>query len=199
MFLCHGNMIGWISPALPLLLSDETPLTTGPLTTSQLGSIGGMSAFGGIIGNFIFGFITVFLGCKRAMLLLTLPTVIFWILIYIGDTFYHILFARLANGITGGGVQIIVILYITEIANNEIRGRLGSFSHLSRNFGILFAYILGAIFPYEIIAYISVVIPFIFAVWFAFLPNTPQYHLKRGQLKVRLQTNSNLSTDYNLK
>lgn len=118
-FLAHGSMNGWVAPALPVLLSNNTPLTTGPLTNEQLSWIGSINAIGAIVGTFIFGSITMHLGCKRAMLLLTLPSILFWVLIYIGDTYYHILIARFANGWTGGGIQTTIILYIAEIANNK--------------------------------------------------------------------------------
>lgn len=32
----HGNLLGWISPTLPTLLSEDTPLKTGPLTNEQV-------------------------------------------------------------------------------------------------------------------------------------------------------------------
>lgn len=97
-FMSHGCMNGWISPATPYLLSDESPLKTGPLTNEQLSWIGSMAALGGVIGTFTFGFIIVYFGCKRAMLFLTIPSITFWILIYFGDTYYHILIARFFNG-----------------------------------------------------------------------------------------------------
>lgn len=39
-FMTHGVMIGWLSPALTKLMSDDTPLKTGPLTKDQLAWIG---------------------------------------------------------------------------------------------------------------------------------------------------------------
>lgn len=76
------------------------------------------------------------------MLILTFPSIAFWIIIYFGDTYYHILIARLIstlknrwnnyfhsytekhfnrflNGLTAGGVQTTTILYISEIANDK--------------------------------------------------------------------------------
>ncbi|XP_055295169.1 facilitated trehalose transporter Tret1-like [Sitodiplosis mosellana] len=182
MFCAHGSMMGWPGPALPILLSENTPLKTGPLSNEQLSWIGSISALAAILGTFTFGFFTMFLGSKRTMLFLMLPTVIFWVLIYIGDSYYHVLIARFSTGWTGGGVQTTVILYISDIANDDIRGRLGSFSPLSRNTGVLIVYILGATIPYKIVPCIFVFIPIIFGILFFFLPNTPQYLLEKGQV-----------------
>lgn len=54
------------------------------------------------------------------MLLLTFPALGFWILIYFGTSFYHLLAARVFQGITGGGIQSTIILYISEISNDEL-------------------------------------------------------------------------------
>lgn len=143
-----------------------------------------ISALAGILGTFMFGFIITYMGCKRSMLLLSVPCLSFWALVYFGDTYYHILLARFFNGITGGGIQSTIVLFISDIANNNIRGRLNSISHMSRNIGILSGYIFGAIVQYKTIPCIFAFVPIIFGVWFYFLPNTPQFYLQKSQLKV---------------
>lgn len=115
----HGGTLGWTSPALPVLLSNSTPLITGPLTNDELSWIGSMSSLGSVCGTFICGLLSMWLGCKRAMVFLAFPPIVFWILVYFGNTFYHILCARLIGGLTGGGFQSGVTLFVSEIANNK--------------------------------------------------------------------------------
>lgn len=67
-------------------------------------------------------------------------------LIYFGDSYYYILASRVCTGLTAGGVQSTIILYISEISSNHIRGRLASFSQLSRNFGVLIRWSILTIF-----------------------------------------------------
>lgn len=112
-------MIGWLAPATPILMSEETPLITGLLTNEQLSWIGSINAIGAILSTFTFGFVSVFLGPKRAILCLTVPSLVFFVLIYVGDTYYYILIARFFTGWSGGGIQTTIILYIAEIANNK--------------------------------------------------------------------------------
>lgn len=85
-----------------------------------------MNSIGAIVGTFICGIISAFLGAKRAMTFIACPAIAFWILIYFGDSFYCILFARFCTGLTGGGMQSGVVLYVAEISNDNVRGRLGS-------------------------------------------------------------------------
>ncbi|XP_031631805.1 facilitated trehalose transporter Tret1-like isoform X2 [Contarinia nasturtii] len=182
-FLNHGSVLGWNSPAMPQLSSENTPLSSGRLTNEQISWIGSISNIGALCGAFSFGYITSFLGCKRAMIFLAIPSIIFWTLIFFGRTYYHILLARFCGGWTGGGIQSIVILFVSEIANDNIRGRCGGISHVLRNFGILIGYTLGAKLDYQYIPCICVLFPITFAVVFAILPNTPRYYLRKGQPK----------------
>lgn len=115
----NGTIAGWIAPVLPLLLSEKSPLTSGPLTTVQLSWIGSIPSISAIIGSFFFGYLTSILGCKRTMILIAFPSILFWFLVYFGNTYYTLFIARFAMGLSMGGIQTIAILYVSEIANNE--------------------------------------------------------------------------------
>ncbi|XP_055307284.1 facilitated trehalose transporter Tret1-like [Sitodiplosis mosellana] len=181
--LSQGCLMGWISPAIPKLTSESTPLTSGLLTTQQVSWIGSISCIGVLVGSLSFGYFTSFMGCKRAMLFLTVPSIGAWLLIYFGQTFDHILLSRALSGWSTGGITTTIILFVSEIANNDIRGRLGGISHFMRNIGILIGYTLGATLEYHIIPCICIFMPIIYAISFAALPNTPRYYLQRGQTK----------------
>lgn len=38
--MSHGAVIGWFSPTLPILMSDDTPLVTGPLKSDEISWLG---------------------------------------------------------------------------------------------------------------------------------------------------------------
>lgn len=130
-------------------------------------------------------------GSKRSLIVLTIPLVAFWLLIYYGQTYYHVLIARFIGGWTASGVQGGTILFVSEIANDDIRGTLGGVAPFCRNVGLLIAYILGAHLPYRDIPLVCIIFPIIFAVVFTMLPNTPRFYLQRGQIHVseKLLTN----------
>lgn len=130
--LAHGTVAGWLSPALSVLLTEETPLTTGPLSNHEVSWLGGISSLGSIFGTFIFGFLASYLGCKRAMSYLALPAISFWLLVFFGDTLMKLMTGRFIMGLTAGGIQSGIIIYISEISNDNIRGRLGSITPLAR-------------------------------------------------------------------
>lgn len=92
-------------------------------------------------------------------------------------------------GLTAGGIQSGIIIYVSEISNDNIRGRLGSLTPLARNLGVLVAYIVGATVEYDIIPAIFIYFPIVYMVCLFFLPNTPQFHLQAENLKVRHKNN----------
>lgn len=74
-------------------------------------------------------------------------------------------------------------MYIGEIAETSIRGALGSFFQLFLTIGILFTYVIGAVTDWKTLSIISAVIPILFGLIFFFMPETPQYLLKKNKLK----------------
>lgn len=117
--LGYGTATGWLSPALSVLRTEDTPLKTGPLTNDNLSWLGGISSLGSIVGTFIFGFLASYIGCKRAMSYLGIPSISFWIFVFYGDTLYQLLIGRFVMGFTAGGIQSGVIIYISKISNDK--------------------------------------------------------------------------------
>ncbi|KXJ82000.1 hypothetical protein RP20_CCG016266 [Aedes albopictus] len=64
--LAHGTTLGWLSPFLPLLQSEDSPLETGPVTIEQGSWIGSILCLGGLAGAIIYGSLTSRLGVKRS-------------------------------------------------------------------------------------------------------------------------------------
>lgn len=178
--------MGWIGPALPVLLSNDTPLVSGPLSNEQLSWAGSMNSIGAIVGTFLTGFFSAAWGSKTATELLAYPVIAVWLLIHFGNSFEFLLCARFCVGLCGGGFQSSVVSYISEISNDDIRGRLGSLVPLARNTGTLIAYIAGALIKYEYQPYIFIVIPITFLMLVYFLPSTPQYYLRKRNFKASL-------------
>lgn len=71
--MCHGLAVGWLSAAVPILKSAETPLQSGPLTVGQTMWLGGVYPLGGFVGNCIFGVLVNYFGRIASMSLLALP------------------------------------------------------------------------------------------------------------------------------
>ncbi|XP_055296009.1 facilitated trehalose transporter Tret1-like [Sitodiplosis mosellana] len=180
---CYGCNMGFLSPALPVLLSNNTPLASGPLTYTELSWIGSIISIGAVAGTFITGLLSILYGSKRTIVFLAFPVIISWLFIHFGNNVYHILLAMFTSGVTGGGFSSGVVLFISEVSNDNVRGRLGSLVPLANNLGVLMGYIGGALIEYEHRPYVFISLPILYLFLVYFLPSTPQYHLKAGNLQ----------------
>lgn len=57
-----GCAVGWLSMALPLLQSDDSPLENGKLSVSDLSWIGSIMSIGALTGNLLYGFLVTIIG-----------------------------------------------------------------------------------------------------------------------------------------
>ncbi|XP_050077687.1 facilitated trehalose transporter Tret1-like isoform X2 [Anopheles maculipalpis] len=178
----YGVTVGWPAPIIPLLRSPDTPLPSGPITVEEASWIGATLCIGGTIGTILFAIIHTYFGKKVALLLISIPHLILWTLILIGDNVWYIYGARFCSGLTGGGVVSVVPLYIADIADKKIRGTLGSLTIIFINIGLLFIYTAGNYLPYYVIPKIMLVAPAGFLILVSFLPETPYCLLRKGRL-----------------
>lgn len=68
--------MGWLTMALPLLQSEETPLETGPITTEQVSWAGSIMSIGALLGNFTIGYLTNKIGSRHATFILGIPQMV---------------------------------------------------------------------------------------------------------------------------
>lgn len=64
----YGITVGWSSPSLPLLKSEDSPLPSGPLTLLEVSWIGAMLCIGGALATVFYGWFCEKYGRKVAML-----------------------------------------------------------------------------------------------------------------------------------
>lgn len=179
----HGLVLGWLSPTLPILQAENSPLATGPLTIEQTSWVGSLICAGGIVGNYIYSYLSNRFGRKFALNLLGFPQICFWLTVIFGTTYNHIYIARIFAGTTGGGVFAAIPLFISEIAEPNVRGRLGSILLLVLNVGTLLSYTVGALVDYSTFPLVMIACPVIFSIIVLFFPETPQSLVKQNKLE----------------
>lgn len=101
----------------------------------------------------------------------------------VGTSVEVLLVGRFLAGLAAGGVFVLVPLYVSEIAEDSVRGTLGSFFIFSINFGTLLMFVAGNYLSYEVVPRVMISFPIAFALTFAFLVETPQHLLKNGKGK----------------
>lgn len=118
--LCHGSTIGWMSPAIPMLKSNETtPLLSGPATVQEISWIGAYFSVGALIGNVVFSAVLRCWGLRRSMYTLVVPNMLFWLTVLLGRYPWHLYVGRVFAGMTGGGLYLCVPLFVSDIADKK--------------------------------------------------------------------------------
>lgn len=133
--------MGWFSMALPLLRSEDSPLDTGRLSTSEMSWIASIMPLGGIAGNCFCGIFIAIFGARHTVVLIGFPQLvrhnaistgcnqlftqvsfdlqIAWAFLIFGYLPWHLAFSRFLGGFSFGGGQTCIFLFIAEIADNE--------------------------------------------------------------------------------
>lgn len=156
-------------------------LASGPLTIDEASWISSIMCIGGAFATLFFGYTSEKFGRKLSLITLAIPTLIGWLFIEFGSNVVHLYIARFMGGFGGGGSFILVPVYVTEIADDNIRGVLGSLTVLSHNIGIVTSYIACSYVDYFTVPYIGICASVLFFFWCFLIPESPTYLLERGR------------------
>lgn len=152
-----------------------------PITSDDASWIASFYLLGTIPGCILAAFIVDWLGRKTSLLIAGLPLSVGFILIIVAWNPYVLYASRFISGIGQGVVYVVCPMYIGEIADKEIRGTLGSFIKLMVTFGELYAHAVGPFVSYEWLAYVCLLIPLVFFLTFAWMPESPYFLLMRNR------------------
>ncbi|CAH0546086.1 unnamed protein product [Brassicogethes aeneus] len=188
-----GMHYGWPSPSLEQLLHGNSTLH---LTQDEGSWMAVMPLLGAIVGSLIVGTTVDILGRKRTIILTSFPFFAAWIMIAYANSPLVLYIARFIAGVADGWAFTAVPMYIGEIADPSIRGKLGSGVSVAWIFGMLLINIVGSYLSIRMTALISSVLPVLGLITFMWMPESPYYHLMRGkynEAKHSLQTFKGMS------
>lgn len=114
--MASGVGLSWTSPSLEILKSDNSPLPSGRITTEEASWVASLWSLGGLIGNFMYLFITNKFGRKMPIISLAFPKIACWLLVLFAQNVYYLYASRLLYGIVLGGAFVVVPLFIREIS-----------------------------------------------------------------------------------
>jgi MFS family permease len=156
-------------------------LSTGAVSDENISWIGSLLAVGGFFGAIIYGQISHKFGQKFTLIALVVPHLCFWCLVLLSTEVYHLFMARVLAGLTGGGSIRTIPLYIAEISENHIRGKLGTLLMLFVSSGTLIIFIAGTYLSFFTVPFVMMVFPICYLVLVCFLPDTPPSLMSRNK------------------
>ncbi|XP_038223365.1 facilitated trehalose transporter Tret1-like isoform X3 [Zerene cesonia] len=179
--LAAGSMLGWSSPVILKITQDNSTDYDFSVSESQGDWVSSLINLGAAAVCFPIGLIMDILGRKKTMLFLTLPFTLGWLLITFATNVGMLMAGRFITGIAGGAFCVTAPAYTSEIAQDSIRGTLGSYFQLMITVGILFAYAVGSYTSVFVFNILCTLIPIVFAVIFFFMPESPNFLVVKGK------------------
>ncbi|KAB0795225.1 hypothetical protein PPYR_12064 [Photinus pyralis] len=174
--ISDGMHYGWSSPIVPLLQSPQSPI---PISESDVLWLENCLMFGGIAGLFLTMYLLDKVGRKRTMLIAAVENLIAWVLIATATTPEVLLVARFISGIAADVNFVAAPVYIAEIADKEIRGRLSSLINIFSLLGVVLIYSVGPFVSITISSAIGMGFLVTELLTFSSMPESPHYLLVR--------------------
>ncbi|XP_050534181.1 facilitated trehalose transporter Tret1-like isoform X2 [Daktulosphaira vitifoliae] len=171
---------GWVPPNKTTNMGEMMFM----VSEEQTSWIISIYLIGSLIGALLAGHISQVIGRKTSLLLIGIPMSLGWIIIYIynNSDVNMIYLGRLLCGFSVGAITVAVPLYNQEIASDICRGRGGVFLDFMLCLGILYSYSISAFVGLPAFSLSCSVIPIIFAILFAFMPESPSFLYGKGLL-----------------
>lgn len=183
--LSFGYVIGFSSPALPLMQLAKEPMYKNSDAASWFGSV---VTLGAMFGCPAAGWLVERVGRKMTLLVTSLPFLFGWIAISFGNSLSVLHFGRVLTGFASGMVCVVSPLYIAETSTKDLRGMLGSGVQLFITIGILMVYVFGNVVSWRALAFIGAVFPVVATIFTLRVPETPRYLLNTNQKNEALRS-----------
>ncbi|KAJ9589414.1 hypothetical protein L9F63_017393, partial [Diploptera punctata] len=176
-----GAVNGWTSPSLLILRNPETAVGGVPITLEEESWLSSILYLAALFFVPFFSHVSQTLGRKSAGYVTGAAFITGWLFIIFGESITLYLVARFFMGIGGSGINVFITMYCGEIAEDTVRGSLGTFRGLLANVGTIYMYAAGPYLTISMMATVSVIIPVLFVVALFFLPESPMYLMTKDK------------------
>ena len=174
--ISFGFAFAYSSPVIPQLLRQKH------LEADQVSWFGSIITLGAAAGGPIGGILIRFGGRKGTILTSSVVNAVSWLFILLGCRFGHLFLytGRCLSGVGIGMVCASTPVYISEIAQSDIRGSLVSIFQLMAVVGVMIVYGLGIVLNWLWLAVFGVVLALLSAICILPCPETPRYLMSIG-------------------
>ncbi|KAI4456965.1 sugar transporter-like [Holotrichia oblita] len=189
--------VSWPSPSLPILQGDDSPIGR-PITEEEGSWLVSIYNLAVIPAAFLTGWLIESYGRKKTLLIGGIFLLVPWFMAIFANHVAWLYALRVIGGTGGGTITIVCSVYNGEIAENDIRGRLGSTFILLKQVGTLLVLAIGPYVSYTWLAIIGMIVASVFLGTFVFMPESPYYLMKvhdRDNAEKNLRTLSSNTVD----
>ncbi|XP_054258047.1 facilitated trehalose transporter Tret1-like [Macrosteles quadrilineatus] len=106
-----------------------------------------------------------------------------WSLVTFSSSVWGLYVGRVLAGLGVGLISVAAPMYISDVAEDSVRGTLGTFFQLQMTVGVLFVYLVGLLKDALSISLVCSSLPLVFICTFVWMPETPSFLLSKGKDK----------------
>ncbi|KAF5308004.1 hypothetical protein FQR65_LT06572 [Abscondita terminalis] len=176
--LSDGMQYGWTSPISMILLSPTSPV---PLTEIDIIILEVLYMLGGAVGIPLTLYLLNTIGRKYTMLVAAGEGLIGWIVLATVPSREVLFVIRILMGIAADVNFVTTPIYIAEISQKHLRGRLGSIIHIMMVTGILLIYLIGPFVSITASSTVGACVVTIQLLTFSMMPESPYYYLIKNR------------------
>lgn len=111
--------MGWCSPSLPILLSENSPLEDGSITMDEASLIASVYCLAAAPAALVYGVLINYVGRKYTLIWSGLLQTIGWILILIGEHVEMLYISRCVSGFGSAGVFLGIPAFVAEMSDKR--------------------------------------------------------------------------------
>lgn len=178
-FMFTGATLAWSSPAIPKYKNGEANIQ---ITNTEISWVVSLHNAGALLGCYIGQILNERIGRRHTVFSSSVPGLFGASIMLFTTSPILMSIARFLMGTTTGITAVVTMIYVTEIADKEIRGSLGMTVQVMNNLGSLIVYGIGPFVSYVVLNSIVLSIPMIYLIACLWIPESPYYHLKDGRI-----------------
>ncbi|KYQ50122.1 Facilitated trehalose transporter Tret1 [Trachymyrmex zeteki] len=175
-----GSVYGWTITLFSRLISGASDVPI-KITDNQSSWIVSLTEIGMIIGSFLGASFAERYGRKKCLLFASGFFIVGWTIVFFAQTVVALYVSRIILGIGMGISYTTNPMYVSEVADVEIRGALGTLIAVNVFTGSLLTCSIGPWVSYHVLTGILLAVAILFVVCFSWFPETPIFLATRGR------------------
>ncbi|KAF9420950.1 hypothetical protein HW555_002933 [Spodoptera exigua] len=191
-----GATQAWSTPVIPKFHSNETNII---ITDDQISWVAALASPGYMAGSMATRIVSDKFGRRTAVLGSGLPILIGTTVILTTASARCLYVTRYLWGFGTGMIGTVSAMYLAEIADKEIRGKLTASIRFMLSFGSFIIMSIGPFISFNALSYIFLALPICYLIACSFIPETPYFYLKEGKVNAARASLKRLSGDRNEK
>ncbi|KAG6445906.1 hypothetical protein O3G_MSEX004158 [Manduca sexta] len=164
---------------IPKFINNELSFGISKEETSWIAAL---SSPGYMAGSLATSYIADRFGRRVAILGSAIPMTIGTIILVCANHAWMIYIVRFIWGCSTGVFMTVSVIYLVEIADKDIRGTLNVANRFMFNFGSFVVMSVGPFVEYNTLNYMLLVLPIVYFSVCWWIPETPYYRLKEGNV-----------------